>query len=136
MDEQALADPVLASNWLALCLASKPVMGILIYGYTNGANPVRRIEIRIEERCNPSVRFDRSLPTISDDLGHLRVYAASSSTRFVIGVRLLIQTRMEFLPATAQAAQKSSMGAAWPEPEASRASLVTSAAPSFSASTI
>lgn len=44
--------------------------------------------------------------------------------------------RTEFLPTTAQADQKSSMGATWPEPEASRASLVTSAAPSFSASTM
>jgi len=32
--------------------------------------------------------------------------------------------------------QKSSMGAAWPETEASRASLVTNGAPSFSASTM
>jgi hypothetical protein len=52
------------------------------------------------------------------------------------GIRLLTQTRTEFLPTTAQADQKSSMGATWPEPEASRASLVTSAAPSFSASTM
>ena len=31
------------------------------------------------------------------------------------GIRLLIRTRTEFLPTTAQADQKSSMGAAWPD---------------------
>src|SRR5882724_3415517 len=40
------------------------------------------------------------------------------------------------LPTTTPADQKSSMGAAWPETEASRASLVTNGAPSFSASTM
>jgi hypothetical protein len=74
MDEQVLADPVIASNWLALCLASKLATRILVYGYTKGAKPVLRIEIRIEGKCNPSVRFDGSLLTISDDLGHLRAY--------------------------------------------------------------
>jgi len=74
MDEQVLADPVIASNWLALCLASKSATLIQAYGYTKGAKPVLRIEIRIEGRCNPSVRFDGSLLTISDDLGHLRAY--------------------------------------------------------------
>jgi hypothetical protein len=75
MDEQVLADPVIASNWLALCLASKSATRILVvYGYTKGAKPVLRIEIRIEGKCNPSVRFDGSLLTISDDLGHLRAY--------------------------------------------------------------
>jgi hypothetical protein len=73
-DEQVLADPVIASNWLALCLASKSATRILVYGYTKGAKPVLRIEIRIEGRCNPSVRFDGSLLTISDNLGHLRAY--------------------------------------------------------------
>jgi hypothetical protein len=65
-------------------------------------------------------------------------YVASSidEIRDRQGIRLLIQARTEFLPTTAQADQKSSMGAAWPETEASRASLVTSAAPSFSASTM
>src|SRR5262249_38205051 len=38
------------------------------------------------------------------------------------------------LPTTTPADQKSSIGAAWPETEASRASLVTNGAPSFSAS--
>jgi hypothetical protein len=74
MDEQVFADPVIASNWLALCLASKLATRILVYGYTKGAKPVLRIEIRIEGKCNPSVRFDGSLLTISDDLGHLRAY--------------------------------------------------------------
>jgi hypothetical protein len=74
MDEEVLADPVIASNWLALCLASKSGTRILVYGYTKGAKPVLRIEIRIEGKCNPSVRFDGSLLTISDDLGHLRAY--------------------------------------------------------------
>jgi len=74
MDEQVLADPVIASNWLAVCLASKLATRILVYGYTKGAKPVLRIEIRIEGKCNPSVRFDGSLLTISDDLGHLRAY--------------------------------------------------------------
>ena len=74
MDEQVLADPVIASNWLALCLASKSATRILVYGYTKGAKPVLRIEIRIEGKCNPNVRFDGSLLTISDDLGHLRAY--------------------------------------------------------------
>jgi hypothetical protein len=31
-------------------------------------------EIRIEGKCNPSVRFDGSLLTISDDLRHLHAY--------------------------------------------------------------
>ena len=74
MDEEVLADPVIASKWLALCLASKSATRILVYGYTKGAKPVLRIEIQIEGRCNPSVRFDGSLLTISDDLGHLRAY--------------------------------------------------------------
>jgi hypothetical protein len=58
----------------ALCLASKSATRILVYGYTKGAKPVLRIEIRIEGRCNPSVRFDGSLLTMCDDLGHLRAY--------------------------------------------------------------
>src|ERR1700681_3694341 len=44
---------------------------------------------------------------------------------------IILRSGPEFLPTTAQADQKSSMDATWPEPEASRASLVTSAAPSF-----
>ena|SRR5947207_2316173 len=32
MDKQVLADPVIASNWLALCLASKSATRILVYG--------------------------------------------------------------------------------------------------------
>jgi hypothetical protein len=51
MDEQVLADPVIASNWLALCLASKLATRILVYGYTKGAKAVLRIEIRIEGKC-------------------------------------------------------------------------------------
>ena len=74
IDEHVLGDPVIVSNWLALCLASKSATRILIYGYSKGAKPVLRIEMRIEGKCNPSVRFDGSLLTISDDLGHLRAY--------------------------------------------------------------
>ena len=51
------------------------------------------------------------------------------------GIRLLVQTRMEFLPTTAPSDQKSSTSATWPVTEASRASLVSNVAPSFSAST-
>jgi hypothetical protein len=56
--------------------------------------------------------------------------------RYRRGIRPLARAGMEFLPTTTPADQKSSIGAAWPETEASRASLVTSAAPSFSASTM
>jgi len=73
-DEQVLADPVVTTDWLALCLASKAVTRILVYSYAKGAKPVLRIEIGIEGRCNPSVRFDGSLLTIANDLGHLRAY--------------------------------------------------------------
>jgi hypothetical protein len=73
-DEQVLTDPVITSDWLALCLASKAATRILIYSYAKGAKPVLRIEIGIEGRCNPSVRFDGLLLTIADDLGHLRAY--------------------------------------------------------------
>jgi len=46
----------------------------LVYSYAKGAKPALRIEIGIEGRCNPSIRFDGSLLTIADDLGHLRAY--------------------------------------------------------------
>jgi len=73
-DEQVLADPIVATNWLALLLASKAETRILVYSYGKGAKPVPRIEMGIEGKCNPSVRFDGSLLTIADDLGHLRAY--------------------------------------------------------------
>jgi hypothetical protein len=73
-DEQVLADPVVTTNWLALCLASKAATRILVYSYAKGAKPALRIEIGIEGRCNPSIRFDGSLLTIADDLGHLRAF--------------------------------------------------------------
>lgn len=73
-EEQVLFDPLIAANWLAVCLASKAATRILVYSYTKGAKPVLRIEIAIEGSCNPSVRFDGSLLTIADDLGHLRAY--------------------------------------------------------------
>jgi hypothetical protein len=73
-DEQVLADPVVTTNWLALCLSSKAATRILVYSYAKGAKPALRIEIGIEGRCNPSIRFDGSLLTIADDLGHLRAY--------------------------------------------------------------
>jgi hypothetical protein len=69
-----LFDPLIAVNWLALCLASKAETRILVYGYSKGAKPVLRIEIGIEGKCKPSVRFDGSLLTIADDLGRLRAY--------------------------------------------------------------
>lgn len=72
-DEQVLSDPVIAADWLALCLASKVATRILVYSY-KGVRPVLRIEIGIEGRCNPSVRFDGPWLTIADDLGHLRAY--------------------------------------------------------------
>ena len=74
VDEQVVADPVVTTNWLALCVASQAAERILVYSYAKGAKPVLRIEIGIEGRCNPSVRFDGSLLTIADDLGHLRAY--------------------------------------------------------------
>lgn len=73
-DEQILTDPVITSGWLALCLASKAATRVLIYSYAKGAKPVLRMEIGIEGRCNPRVRFDGLLLTIADDLGHLRAY--------------------------------------------------------------
>lgn len=73
-DEQVLADPVIASNWLALCLASKATTRIMVYRYTKGAKPILRIEIEIEGKCNPSVRFDGPLLTIADELGHLKAF--------------------------------------------------------------
>jgi hypothetical protein len=73
-DEQVLADPVVTTNWLALCLSSRASTRILLYRYAKGTKPALRIEIGIEGRCNPSVRFDGSLVTIADDLGHLRAY--------------------------------------------------------------
>jgi hypothetical protein len=56
--------------------------------------------------------------------------------RYRRGIRLPARGTDGFLPTTTPADQKSSMGAAWPETEASRASLVTNGAPSFSASTM
>jgi hypothetical protein len=73
---------------------------------------------------------ERLLTTDKGEVG------GSSPPRPTINSTLLIQILTEFLATTAQADQKSSMGATWPEPEASRVSLVTSAAPSFSASTM
>jgi hypothetical protein len=86
---------------------------------------------RITLHVLPELRKTIALRAVQD-------YVASSidEIRDRQGIRLLIQARTEFLPTTAQADQKSSMGAAWRETEASRASLVTSAAPSFSASTM
>jgi hypothetical protein len=72
--KQILTDPVITAHWLALCLASKVATRILIYGYAKGVKPVLRMEIGIEGRCNPRVRFDGLLLTIADDLGHLRAY--------------------------------------------------------------
>jgi hypothetical protein len=71
---QVLADPVVTANWLALCLASKAATRILVYSYGKGGKPVLRIEMGIEGKYNPSVRFDGPLLTIADDLGHLRAY--------------------------------------------------------------
>jgi hypothetical protein len=45
---------------------------ILIYSYAKGAKPVLRIEIGIDGKCTPAVRFDGSLLTIAGDLGYLR----------------------------------------------------------------
>ena len=73
-EEQVLSDPVIAANWLAVCLASKATTRILVYSYEKGSRPVLRIEVEIEGKCRPTVRFDGSLLTIADDLGHLRAY--------------------------------------------------------------
>ena len=73
-DELVLFDPVIAANWMAVCLGSKAATRILVYSYAKSAKPVLRIEIGIEGRCNPTIRFDSSLLTIADDLGHLRAY--------------------------------------------------------------
>lgn len=73
-DEQVLSDPVISADWLALCLASKTATRILVYSYAEGVRPVLRIEIGIDGKCNPSVRFDGPWLTIADDLGHLRAY--------------------------------------------------------------
>ena len=73
-DEQVQADPVVTNDWLALCLASKVETRILVYSYAKGAKPALRIEIGIEGRCNPSIRFGDSVLTITDDLGRLRAY--------------------------------------------------------------
>ena len=56
--------------------------------------------------------------------------------RYRGGIRLPARGTDGILPTTTPADQKSSMGAAWPDTEASRASLVTNGAPSFSASTM
>jgi hypothetical protein len=56
--------------------------------------------------------------------------------RYRRGIRLPARGTDGILPTTTPADQKSSMGAAWPETEASRASFVTNGAPSFSASTM
>ena len=56
--------------------------------------------------------------------------------RYRRGIRLPTRGTDGILPTTTPADQKSSMGAAWPETEASRATLVTNGAPSFSASTM
>ena len=98
MDEQVLADPVIASNWLALCLASKSATRILVYGYTKGAKPILRIEIRIEGKCNPSVRFDGSLLTISDDLGHLRAYELTHGEQVRDSISKTFETMLKKLP--------------------------------------
>jgi len=37
---RVLADPVVASDWLALCLASKAATRILVYSYAKGTRPV------------------------------------------------------------------------------------------------
>jgi hypothetical protein len=73
-DEQVLSDPVIAAGWLALCLASTVATRILVYSYAEGVRPVLRIEIGIDGKCNPRVRFDGTWLTIADDLGHLRAY--------------------------------------------------------------
>ena len=73
-DEEVLFDPVIAAKWLAVCLASKAATRILVYSYAKGAKPILRIEIGIEGKCSPVVRFDGSLLTVADDLGHLRAY--------------------------------------------------------------
>jgi hypothetical protein len=54
--------------------AKSVAVRLLIYSYAKGVKPVLRMEIGIEGRCNPRVRFDGLLLTIADDLGHLRAY--------------------------------------------------------------
>jgi hypothetical protein len=78
-DEQVLSDPVISADWLALCLTSKTATRILVYSYAEGVRPVLRIEIGIDGKCNPSVRFDGPWLTIADDLGHLRAYELTYS---------------------------------------------------------
>ena len=73
-EEQVRFDPVIAANWVAVCVASKAATRTLVYSYSKDAKPVLRIEIEIEGKCNPTVRFDGSFLTIADDLGHLRAY--------------------------------------------------------------
>src|SRR6266404_1568628 len=73
-DERVLTDPIIAANWAAICLGSKNLTRILVYSYARGTRPVLRIDIAIEGRCNPRVRFDSSRLTIADDLGHLHAY--------------------------------------------------------------
>jgi hypothetical protein len=97
MDEQVLADPVIPSNWLALCLASKSATRILVYGHTKGAKPVLRIEIRIEGKCNPSVQFDGSLLTISDDLGHCAPMNLPMASRYGTSISKTFETMLKKL---------------------------------------
>jgi len=73
-DERVLIDPIISANWAAICLGSKRSTRILAYNYARGTKPDLRIDIGIEGRCNPCVRFDSSLLTIADDLGHFRAY--------------------------------------------------------------
>jgi hypothetical protein len=73
-DEHVLTDPVIAPNWAAICLGSNKLTRILIYSYGRGTRPVLRIEIAIEGRCSPRVRFDSSRLTIADELGRLHAY--------------------------------------------------------------
>lgn len=73
-DEQVQADPVVVANWVALCVGSKARTRVLVYSYSKSAKPVLRLEVEIQGKCSPSVRFDGQLLTISDELGHLRAY--------------------------------------------------------------
>jgi hypothetical protein len=67
-DEQVKADLVVAANWLAVCVGSKAATRVLVYSYAKEAKPVLRLEVAVEGKSNPSVRFDGQLLTIADEL--------------------------------------------------------------------
>lgn len=72
--EEVLCEPILAGNWLALCVTSKALTRVLVYSYAKTVKPILRLAIEMEGQCTPTVRIDGTLLTVSDELGRLHAY--------------------------------------------------------------